>query len=50
LGHLALQQVGLLFDELGQLGTVDLVAGFVAGFASLVIGRLPQPHVQRRGR
>jgi hypothetical protein len=38
LGHLALQQVGLLFDELGQLVTVDLVPGFGAGFASLVIG------------
>jgi hypothetical protein len=45
LGQLTQQQIRLLLDKPGQLGAVDLVTALGAGFAFLVIGRLPQPNV-----
>jgi hypothetical protein len=50
LGHSALQQVRRRLDELGQLGTIDLMSGFRARLASLVIGRLLQSYTRWRAR
>ena len=45
LGHFTPQQIRLFLDKLSKLVTVNLVARLEAGFASLMIRRLTQPHI-----